>query len=113
MPDPQGTGSRYRTIAGREVLFDGEGFLWNPFDWDEDIAVGLAAQMGIPAMSDQQWMVVRFLREYYAENGRSPLNRPLAKGVGMPLLELEQLFPEGIKYGARRIAGLPNPKNCV
>jgi sulfur relay (sulfurtransferase) DsrC/TusE family protein len=31
----------------------------------------------------------------------------------MPLLELEQLFPEGIKYGARRIAGLPNPKNCV
>jgi tRNA 2-thiouridine synthesizing protein E len=95
------------------VLFDGEGFLWNPFDWDEDIAAELAGQMGIPAMNDQQWMVVRFLREYYGENGRSPLNRPLAKGVGMPLLELEQLFPEGIKYGARRIAGLPNPKNCV
>ena len=30
----------------------------------------------------------------------------------MPLLELEQLFPEGIKYGARRVAGLPNPRTA-
>jgi sulfur relay (sulfurtransferase) DsrC/TusE family protein len=29
------------------------------------------------------------------------------------LLEIEKLFPGGIKYGARRVAGLPNPKNCL
>lgn len=110
---PLGAGSHPRMVAGRQILFDSEGFLWSPFDWDEDIAAELAKDMGVTAMSDRQWMVVRFLRTFYAENGRSPLNRVLAKGVGMPLLELEQLFPEGIKYGARRVAGLPNPKNCV
>ena len=26
-------------------------------------------------------------------------------------MEMEALFPGGIKYGARRLAGLPNPKN--
>ena len=55
---------------------------------------------------------IRFLREYYACNGRAPLNNQLRKGTGMSLLELDDLFPEGIKMGARRLAGLPNPKTC-
>jgi tRNA 2-thiouridine synthesizing protein E len=29
------------------------------------------------------------------------------------LVELESLFPGGIKKGARRLAGLPNPKTCI
>jgi tRNA 2-thiouridine synthesizing protein E len=95
------------------VLFDGEGFLWFPADWSEEVAVELGAEMGLAGLSEAQWRVIRFLRDFYAENGRSPLNRKLAQGVGMSLLELERLFPDGIKYGARRLAGLPNPKNCV
>jgi TusE/DsrC/DsvC family sulfur relay protein len=110
---PPGAGSRFRRIGGRKVLFDGEGFLWNPSDWDEEVAGQLAAEAGVPLLGEAQWRVIRFLREFYLENGRSPLNRRLAQGLGMTLLELERLFPDGIKYGARRIAGLPNPKNCV
>ncbi len=30
----------------------------------------------------------------------------------MTLQELEGLFPGGIRMGARRLAGLPNPKTC-
>jgi tRNA 2-thiouridine synthesizing protein E len=56
--------------------------------------------------------VVRFLRDFYAYNGRAPLNNELRKGTGMSLLELDGLFPEGLKQGARRLAGLPNPKTC-
>jgi tRNA 2-thiouridine synthesizing protein E len=108
-----GSGSRFRMVAGRKVLFDGEGFLWYTADWREDVAVELAAEMGVAELSDAQWRVIRFLRGFYEENGRSPLNRKLAEGVGMPLRELEHMFPSGIKYGARRLAGLPNPKNCV
>jgi len=29
------------------------------------------------------------------------------EGTGLSVLELESLFPQGIKFGARRLAGLP------
>jgi dissimilatory sulfite reductase related protein len=111
--DPRGSGPRFRLVAGREILFDGDGFLWNPSDWDDEVAVELGVERGICRLNEDQWRAIRFLRTYYAENGRSPLNRTLTQGLGMTLLELERLFPDGIKHGARRLAGLPNPKNCV
>jgi tRNA 2-thiouridine synthesizing protein E len=30
----------------------------------------------------------------------------------LSLMEMESLFPGGIKHGARRLAGLPNPRSC-
>jgi dissimilatory sulfite reductase related protein len=105
-------GERLRTVAGREILFDEEGFLVHPEDWTEDVAQELAAEAGVEKLDETQWMVIGFLREFYFDNGRSPLNRAIVKGVGMTLLELECLFPDGIRHGAKRLAGLPNPKRC-
>jgi dissimilatory sulfite reductase related protein len=102
----------FRQVAGREVCFDSEGFLWEADDWSDEIAVALARESGIEILSDVQWQVIRFLREYYRYHGRAPMNRDLKGGTGLSLVELEQLFPEGIKHGARRLAGLPNPKSC-
>ena len=102
----------FRQIAGREVCFDSEGFFWEADDWSEGAAVELARESGIDLLSDAQWRVIRFLREYYQYHGRAPMNRDLKAGTGLSLVELEQLFPEGIKHGARRLAGLPNPKSC-
>lgn len=104
--------AEFRVVAGRKVLFDGEGFFWQVDDWSPEAAEELACEAGVEKLSETQWRVIEFLRCFYFENGRSPLNRKLAAGVGMSLLELECLFPDGIKYGARRLAGLPNPKNC-
>ncbi len=105
--------AEFRVVAGRKILFDNEGFLWQPEDWSRDVAEELALETGIARLSDSQWRVIEHLREFCFEHGRSPLNRKLAAGLGMSLLELEQLFPSGIKYGARRLAGLPNPKSCT
>lgn len=102
----------FRQIAGRRVSLDQEGFLWNADDWCEDIAAALAAESGLTSLDEEHWRVLRFLRGFYAYHGRSPLNQQLASGTGMPLLKLERLFPGGIKNGARRLAGLPNPKSC-
>ena len=77
---------------------DKEGFLWHPEDWTEDVAGDLAAECGIVVLSEAQWRVVRFIREYYSYHGRAPLNRDLKAGLAMSLLQLEGLFPEG--YGA-------------
>ena len=104
---------RLKNLGGKEVLVDKEGFLWRPEDWTEEVAVALAAECGIELLSDTQWRVVRFLREYFFYNGRAPLNRDVKVGVGMSLMELECLFPGGIRHGARRVAGLPNPKTCT
>lgn len=106
-------GSVYRTVGGRELLFDNEGFLWNPDDWTADTAEALARDDGLTSLDDAHWRVIRFLRSYYYDHGRAPLNRQLAGGVGISLLNIETLFPGGIKHGARRIAGLPNPKTCL
>lgn len=102
-----------REIAGRRILFDADGFLWHADDWSEDVAEALARESGLDSLDENHWCVLRFLREFYRQNGRGPLNRPLAQGTGMKLLELEGLFPGGIKHGARRLAGLPNPKSCM
>ena len=110
---PDGSSNEYRFLAGRKVLFDSEGFLWNPKDWSKDIAESLARESGLEKLDDNHWKVINFLRDFYFTNGRSPLNKQLTAGTGMSLLEVEALFPGGIKYGARRIAGLPNPKACL
>jgi len=103
----------FRIIAGRKILFDKAGFLWHPEDWTEEVAVALASECGIERLSDEQWRVIRFLRDYFFYHGRAPLNRDLKTGLGMTLMEIEQLFHGGIGRSARRIAGLPNPKACA
>jgi tRNA 2-thiouridine synthesizing protein E len=109
---PEALQVQVRSFAGREIVFDSEGFLSDFRQWTEEVAQTLAQESGLEALTDTHWQVIRFLREYYLQNGRAPLHRELKKGTGMSLLEIESLFPGGIKQGARRLAGLPNPKTC-
>ena len=101
-----------RTIGQREVVFDNEGFLNDFKDWDDDLYHFLAAECGLGETSERHLRVIRFLRGVYAGHGRAPLNNQLKKGTALSLLEIEALFPGGIKNGARRLAGLPNPQTC-
>ena len=77
------------------------------------IAAELASESGIERLDETQWRVIRFLREFYGREGRAPMNRELRVGIGLSLVDLERTFPEGIKRGARRLAGLPNPTTCL
>ncbi|HMK34942.1 MAG TPA: TusE/DsrC/DsvC family sulfur relay protein, partial [Desulfomonilaceae bacterium] len=91
---------------------DEEGFLVEPEHWTETIAETIALEMGIPELTPLQWQTIHCLRGFYLANGRAPLNRDIKRETGLSLLELERLFPGGIRHGARRLAGLPNPKGC-
>lgn len=102
-----------RLIAGRRIVFDKEGFLKDFDDWSEELFGVLAKECGLREAGELHWRVIRFLREFYSANGRVPLNRLLKEGAGMSLSEIEKLFPGGVKYGARRLAGLPNPQGCM
>ena len=101
-----------RVLAGREISFDSEGFFWDARDWTEEIAAILARESGIENLTEIHWRVLGFFREHYFNHGRSPMNRELRHGTGMSLGELESLFPQGIRLGARRLSGLPNPQTC-
>ncbi|MGA2402922.1 MAG: TusE/DsrC/DsvC family sulfur relay protein [Syntrophobacteraceae bacterium] len=111
-PNKTDPGLRVRCIAGRQIVFDGDGFFNDFYDWSEAAFGFLAEESGLVCITEQHRQVVHFLREFYAYHGRSPLNRQIKEGTGLSALELQQLFPEGIKQGARRLAGLPNPKTC-
>lgn len=101
------------TVDGKGVLFDEEGFLAHPESWTENLAETLAVEDGMTELNEVHWRIIGFLREYYSTNGKAPLNSELKKGTGLTLAAIESCFPRGIRQGARRLAGLPNPKSCA
>ncbi len=111
--DTGGQRRNVRRIDGREIITDREGFIQNPSLWTEKVAAVLAREVGIEVLSEKQWHVLRFIRKYYTEQGKAPLNHKIKLGTGLSLLEIEALFPGGIARGAGRLAGLPKSKGCA
>lgn len=105
-------GRQSRIIDGRKVAFDEEGFFDDFEQWSMKCCEILARESGILHLEERHRRVIHFLRQFYEYNARAPLNKELRQGTGLSLLEMERLFPQGIKNGARRLAGLPNPKTC-
>jgi TusE/DsrC/DsvC family sulfur relay protein len=101
------------TLADSPVDVDAEGFLTDPAQWNEQIAETIAAQNGIPELTDRHWLVVRFMRDRYLQTGTAPSIRSLGKESGIPIKELYQLFPKGPAKLAAKIGGIPKPKGCI
>jgi dissimilatory sulfite reductase related protein len=100
-------------IADSPVDVDAEGFLTDPAQWNEQIAETIAAQNGIPELTDRHWLVVRFMRDRYLQTGTAPSIRSLGKESGVPIKELYELFPKGPAKLAAKIGGIPKPKGCI
>jgi len=101
------------TIAGTTVDVNEEGFLTDPSQWNEDMAVELARREGIDPLTERHWEVIRFMRAAYEAKGTGPTVRMLGKTSGVPVKELYQLFPKGPAKLAAKIAGIPKPRGCI
>jgi TusE/DsrC/DsvC family sulfur relay protein len=101
------------SYAGATVDVDGEGFLIDPQQWNEQIAEGIAAGAGIDELTERHWQVVNFMRERYLETGSAPSIRTLGKASGVPIKELYELFPKGPAKLAAKIGGIPKPRGCI
>ena len=95
---------------------DGEGYLIDPADWNEQVARELARQERI-VLSEEHWAVIRFMREYYEQHHIAPDARHVmkhlagAKGAGKAgRNDLFVLFPYGYVKQACRIAGMRRPR---
>ncbi|MEN6525863.1 MAG: TusE/DsrC/DsvC family sulfur relay protein, partial [Candidatus Polarisedimenticolia bacterium] len=59
-------------IGEKEIALDGNGFLVEPQSWNHEVAVQIAKDEGIAAMSDKHWAVVDFIREYWMKTDMAP-----------------------------------------
>lgn len=102
-----------KTFAGKNVEVNEEGFLLNPNDWDEKVAVELAKEEGISELTEKHWQVIRFMRQDFKEKGVIPTIRRIKNASGVSVQELYTLFPEGPAKKAAKIAGLSKPQGCI
>ncbi|WP_199915588.1 TusE/DsrC/DsvC family sulfur relay protein [Saccharobesus litoralis] len=104
---------------GQNIELDKHGYLCHIEDWNEQLAVELAATENIQ-LTAAHWEVVNFVRQFYLEFNTSPAMRALVKAIGKSLGEekgnskyLFKLFPKGPAKQATKIAGLPKPAKCL
>jgi tRNA 2-thiouridine synthesizing protein E len=100
------------TVNGVELACDEQGYLLEPDDRDEVVAV-IAAAEGI-TLTPVHWEVIHFLREQYRVHGHTPNFRNMLKGMGeiragIDSKTLYDLFPMGPAKQAAKVAGLPQP----
>ena len=105
--------------GGMQVTVDEKGYLLDPQDWSEEVALTMAAADKVQ-LTDDHWQVLQIFRDYYRQFEIEPPMRALVKRTGEVLGEekgasryLYRLFPEGPGTQGCRYAGLPRPLSCV
>jgi tRNA 2-thiouridine synthesizing protein E len=97
--------------------YDAEGYLINPEDWNESVALTLAAEESIE-LNDHYWPVLRFMQSYWRENRVAPdvrhvvdyLTREFGYDKKFAKQHLFRLFPYGYVKQACKIAGMQRPR---
>jgi len=104
---------------GKTLETDKEGFLQDMSEWSPELADFMAGLDGLE-LSDDHWVVINYIREYYEDYRIAPAVRILITAMGRKLGRdkgnsryLYQLFPHGPARQACRYAGLPKPTGCV
>ena len=100
------------TVNGQDIHVNEEGFLTDPTEWDDELATVLATQIGV-TLTDEHWLVIRFLRADFATQGETATLRRISTTGGVPVKQLFALFPQKPAKKMAYIAGLPKPAGCV
>jgi dissimilatory sulfite reductase related protein len=100
-------------LGGKSVEIDEDGFIQDPDQWDEKVALDLAKTEGVNELSEEHWVLVNFLRNYYLKFGIAPMIRKVCKETKFDLKKIYDLFPSGPAKGGCKVAGLPKPTGCV
>ncbi len=92
---------------------DAGGFLTDPQQWNEEIAVELAHEAGIDELTSAPLAGRPLHADTYLSTGEAPSIRTLGKASGVPIKELYELFPKGPAKLAAKIGGIPKPHGCI
>ncbi len=106
-------------VDSRQLETTDQGFLVKTAEWNEAVAVQLAALNQI-TLTEAHWEIILFMRHYYLQFKHLPNARVFTKAIAKEFGEekgnsryLHRLFPEGpLKYTCK-LAGLPKPPTCL
>lgn len=96
---------------------DADGYLFEPEQWNEEVAELLAAETGLE-LSSEHWRIMRFMRAFAEQRGITPDVRHvvefLVDGGGFDKKSAKEhlfkLFPYGYMQQACKVAGMPRPR---
>ena len=98
---------------GKSFPVNEEGFLIEESLWGPEWVDHVRELEDIDELTDDHWLVIDLLREYYKQNGIAPMVRILSNVTGFKLKYIYELFPSGPGKGACKMAGLSKPEGCV
>ena len=100
-------------------MFTDDGFLRDPQVWTPEIAADVAKELEI-TLTEDHWLVIHGVRQFYARTGRSLSMRPLVRVVRNEVatklgssIALAQLFGNKTTRHVAMISGLPKPSDCI
>jgi TusE/DsrC/DsvC family sulfur relay protein len=100
-----------RTIAGKIITVNEEGYLTDFNQWDEKVGEALAAEAEI-TLSPRHWEVLKYLQNEQKNQVALSIRRIGKSGV-VDIKEFYQLFPNAPLKTATKIAGIPKPASCI
>ena len=103
----------YIEINGKQIELDEDGFMVEPDEWSEEIALYFAKEESVDELTEAHWALINYLKNYYKQFGIAPMVRKVCKDNNLTLAQVYELFPTGPGKGACKIAGLPKPTGCV
>jgi tRNA 2-thiouridine synthesizing protein E len=100
-----------RTIAGKSITTNEEGFLTDFSQWDDKVGEALAAEANIK-LSPRHWEVLKYLQNEQKNQVALSIRRVGKSGV-VDIKEFYQLFPTAPLKTSTKIAGIPKPASCI
>lgn len=100
-----------KTIAGKTIAVNEEGYLTDFSQWDEKVGEALAAEANL-TLSPRHWEVIKYLQKEQQNQVALSIRR-IGKSGLVDIKEFYQLFPTAPLKTATKIAGIPKPASCI
>jgi len=100
-----------KTIAGKTITVNEEGYLTDFSQWDEKVGEELAAEADI-SLTPRHWEVVKYLQNEQKNQVALSIRR-IGKSGLVDIKEFYALFPHAPLKTATKIAGIPKPASCI
>jgi len=100
-----------RTIAGKAITVNEEGFMKDFSQWNEEIAKELAQENNVE-LTPKHWEMIHYLQEQHKNQVPLTIRKVGNSGI-VDIKGFYALFPVAPLKTATKIAGIPKPASCI